>query len=186
MIIGLTGAAQSGKDTAAKFLIDTFDFHKLSFASPIRNFIADLCCCTLEELEVMKDKVHPSFGVTPRYMMQTLGTEWGRDTVNSEIWTQTLELKLKKHIHNGNNVIVTDIRFDNEAALINRYGVVATVIRPNNKQVESHSSEKGVNHAYIDEIISNSQDIGFLNEQIREIYLKHLPNGCSPVQLSLV
>ena len=39
-IIGITGRARSGKDTLAEFLVSDHGFVKLSFAAPIRAFVA--------------------------------------------------------------------------------------------------------------------------------------------------
>ena len=42
MIIGLSGYAQSGKDTVAKVLIEEYGFTRIAFADKIREFLYDL------------------------------------------------------------------------------------------------------------------------------------------------
>ena len=39
MIIGLTGYAQSGKDTVAKILVENYGFTRIAFADKIREFL---------------------------------------------------------------------------------------------------------------------------------------------------
>jgi hypothetical protein len=67
-------------------------------------------------------------GLTPRYALQTLGTEWGR-ALRDDVWVQY-------GIHRAQNLgadfaVISDCRFPNEAALIREAGgEVWRIFRP--------------------------------------------------------
>lgn len=104
MIIGISGLAGSGKDTAADFLVKDHGFAKLSFADPMKRFCREVFDFTEEQLwgpssarnapdpRYLRRRITNEFGdhlhdeyLTPRHALQTLGTEWGRDCFPS-IW----------------------------------------------------------------------------------------------------
>ncbi|MEU9859193.1 hypothetical protein AB0E19_38720, partial [Streptomyces sp. NPDC047974] len=88
-IIGITGRARSGKDTLAEFLVSDHGFVKLSFAAPIRAFVADITGLPVSAMEDGPLKEEPLDwlnGQTPRRLMQTVGTEWGREMIDRDLW----------------------------------------------------------------------------------------------------
>lgn len=160
-LVGLHGKARCGKDTAANFLCERFGFIKGSFAAPIRAFIAVLIGAEGPgELEAIKDQPHPILGgKTPRHAMQTLGTEWGRQLICPDLWLNVLERETRQLLDEGKDVVITDVRFDNEAALIHRLGgVVVNIVRPDQKEIEgsAHASEAGVKPELYDAIVLNT------------------------------
>mgnify|MGYP006283771541 FL=1 len=42
MIIGLTGYAQSGKDTVASLLVEHYGYERVAFADKIRSFLYEM------------------------------------------------------------------------------------------------------------------------------------------------
>jgi hypothetical protein len=67
-----------------------------------------------------KDKaLIPGLGVTLRSMLQTIGTNWGRDCINAQLWTMLAEQKALKALKSY-SVIFDDMRFPNEFAMIKR------------------------------------------------------------------
>lgn len=127
MIIGIAGAKRSGKTTLAELLARRYGLAHISFAAPIRAFVADLLGGTLEQLEEHKESpVAWLDGVTPRHMMQTLGTEWGRDIVHSELWVRAA----MRRAEIMGRVVISDVRFPNEAeAIRERGGIILRVHR---------------------------------------------------------
>lgn len=187
-IIGICGAARSGKNLFARnvtqALVDT-DNEELqdhiiaveSFAAPIKSMIAMLLDFfgygsimnpdTLnpylegEKKEDVLDKI----GVSTRTLMQTLGTDWGRLTIDDDLWLNSMEERLKaygeakKHGHEGAFVFITDVRFDNECEMIKRNGgVIVKIVRGDAPEVEEHDSEKGVSACMVDAYIDNNED----------------------------
>lgn len=89
-----------------------------------------------------KEAVDDRYGVSPRYMMQTLGTEWGRKLVNQDLWLLIAMDRISKALAAGENVYVSDVRFDNEAAMIREMGGTIIHIRRRDAQtVRPHMSE---------------------------------------------
>ena len=91
MIIGLTGFKGCGKSTVAEIMEERFGYKTRSFATPIKDMLRAMGL-SREELydPEIKERVIEDFGKSPREMMQTLGTEWGRMLVSSDIWVTAL------------------------------------------------------------------------------------------------
>lgn len=139
-LIGIAGAKRSGKSTLADGLSRALGLPEASFAGPIRRFVAEILGITLAELERVKEEPIVWLGYTPRHLMQTVGTEWGRQTIDPELWVRSL---LARRPPQG--CIVSDVRFDNEAAaILDNGGIVFRLVRPGLAQDDAHASERGV------------------------------------------
>jgi len=80
-------------------------------------------------------------GKTPRMIMQTLGTEWGRTYVGEDFWAQLAAMRIRQLTEFGASVVVDDCRYANEAAVIDALGgEVWKVTRPGLRATD-HSSE---------------------------------------------
>lgn len=150
-IIGIAGPARSGKDTLAKMLIQAAgEGAHMSFAAPIREFIANLLQVPLERIidGSYKETIIPELGVSPREMMQTLGTEWGRDRVHPELWIKVANWKLnalRSSMFPPKLVVFSDVRFENEATMIREAGgIVVHLRRDDVPAIRAHVSEGGV------------------------------------------
>lgn len=162
-IIGLTGKKRAGKDTVAA-LIGGADRStvKLSFAEPIRRFVAEVCGLTRSQLEQVKDGSVRLVGdviVYPRRMMQELGTEWGRSQ-DRDLWVSILRNKIdhtRENYPDTETVIITDVRFENEADMIHELGgVVVEVLRPDPaSNSDGHASERGLSPENVDVVLHN-------------------------------
>lgn len=154
-IIGLTGAARSGKDTVALYLDGHFGFSRLALATPLKQGIEamfglpqSMWSDEKKELEI------PGLGVSPRRMAQTLGTEWGRNTLGEDIWLKVLERRIDEL--QVDQVVITDVRFANEARWVkDRGGLLIRVERPNVRAIAAHSSEAGIAPEVHDVVIVN-------------------------------
>lgn len=194
MIIGISGLAGTGKDTAADMLVRNHGFVKVSLADPIKRICRDVFAFTDDQLfgpsesRNAEDRRYPRYrqgdvfavmmaaeGVslslrsseeiaelwrqkmgnepmwlTPRYALQTLGTEWGRNCYD-DIWVeyavriyQQLQigdcyydaktgLRMTTSVSNvmepKKNVVVSDVRFKNEIAGLKKAGAKLIRIR---------------------------------------------------------
>ena len=160
-IIGITGRARSGKDTLASFLVDHHHFGRVALADPLREFIADITGLEYHELLDGPAKEEPIAwlgGKSPRQMMQTLGTEWGREMVDDGIWLAVCGRRIERLKREGFvGVVVPDIRFDNEAEFIrSKGGVVVEVRRDGAAAVSAHASEAGISEHLIDYCVHNN------------------------------
>jgi hypothetical protein len=139
MLIGITGRRRSGKTTLADLLCSAHGLHHDSFAAPMREFVASILGMSLAELEAAKESpVDWLNDVTPRHMLQTLGTEWGRQMVDSELWIKAAVRRAANHP----NVVLSDVRFPNEAKLIRQAGgIILRTHRPSELSSGAHASE---------------------------------------------
>jgi hypothetical protein len=147
MIIGLAGHAGSGKSTAADFLC-AVGFERRKFALPLKSMVMALLVtqgCDDDTIHRMIEgdlKEVPSVvfgGKSPRYVMQTLGTDWGRALLSESIWADAAMRSIK-----NDDVVFDDVRFWNEAeAIRSRGGIVIMIRRPVEGRVDvgSHISE---------------------------------------------
>jgi len=174
MLIGLCGPAGAGKNTVAEFLMDSDGgpFAQIAFADPLYecvSTITGLAVAKLKDRDV-KEEVIPWLGKSPRQLLQTLGTEWGRGTVHPEIWIRIAMERAAKHL-TFNSVVITDVRFDNEAqAVIDAGGEVWRVTRPGWRcladEAAAHQSEAGVSDHLLARIIDNSGSLDDLRRQL--------------------
>lgn len=144
LIIGLSGLAGSGKSTAAHHLIHRHGFARVRFAGPLKSMMAALGL-TQEQIEG-SEKEKPCAllaGKTPRYAMQTIGTEWGRDLIAPDLWIRAWQAAVDA-LPPGQPVVCDDVRFPNEADAIRAAGgFLVRVERPGaGAGAAGHSSEE--------------------------------------------
>jgi hypothetical protein len=168
-LIGLTGKAGCGKDTVAEYLITRHKFIHYKFAGPLKDMLAAIGvdCTTPERKNIPEGR----FGkTTPRRMMQTLGTEWGRCCVHPDMWVILAKQFIESLIADASepvSVVISDVRFENEATMINVYhGTVWHIGRNEIPEVESHVSEEGIQGCGGDEVIYNNGTLQDLYDQI--------------------
>lgn len=176
-IVGLTGLAGSGKDTAARFLSEALEARGrrtrlMAFADPIRQALLSMGVPSsyiydrdLKELEV------PGFGASYRKLAQTLGTEWGREMIGADIWLRVLETRLMGLHRKPDVLLITDVRMQNEADWIrNHGGMIVRVERQGLTGVRPHLSEAGL--CRWDAVLNNDADL--VNLRSRCDGLSHL------------
>lgn len=167
-LIGIAGRARSGKDTVANFIIAAIGGYRYSFADPIRAMLAPLGVDMSDPYwQAHKEDPIPALGVSPRRMMQTLGTEWGRQLIHPDLW---LFMTHQRLLQNGPGMVIPDVRFENEAAWVRKHGGrIIHVIRPDAKAVEAHASEEGIEIQDIDARLFNSGTLEELQISVREL-----------------
>jgi hypothetical protein len=132
MIIGVCGLIGSGKNTVADYLVKEHDFVPVSFAAVLKDACAslfgwdrDMLEGKSEESRIQREQVDkfwaerleiPCF--TPRYALQYIGTDVMRNHFHSDIWVIAAEKRMWKY----DNVVISDVRFPNEMAMIRRNG----------------------------------------------------------------
>lgn len=155
-VLGITGRKRSGKNTAGEVFAQA-GFKELSFAAPIKLMLATLLeyrgagkklIQRMLEGDLKEEPTHLLGGRSPRYAMQTLGTEWGRMLLDDNLWVEALFDASKRH----QCVVVTDVRFPNEAGAIKACGgQVMRVVRPDNPlPADAHPSEAQIDQLPVD------------------------------------
>ena len=154
-LIAFTGLATSGKTTAAQHFVNEHDFHRTSFAKPIRDMLVALGL-TAEDLSLGKETPHPLLGgKTPRWALQSLGTQWGRDLITPDLWVNAARERVKQWLTCGYRPVFDDCRFDNEARMVRELGgYVVEIVRPGVVR-GSHESERGVSPDLVNLRVTN-------------------------------
>lgn len=176
-IVGITGYAQAGKDTAAQVLVEQFGFQRIAFADALRDMLYALNpLATLQRPTTFADGaewwsgeiVRPvqdwvdergwewaKANTTCRQLLQRLGTEAGRQVLGSDIWVRTA---LEK-INPGGRYVFTDVRFPNEADAIEEAGgQLWRIERRGTEPVNAHPSETALDGRAVRETILNTGD----------------------------
>jgi len=171
-LIGLAGKAGVGKDTAAIHIETTHHYNRYAFAMPIKWALSVMGFKQSEyDIDGIKDRVIPEFGVSYRKLAQTLGTEWGR-AAHPDFWL----LLAKRHYRNGLKpgqvgMVVSDVRFENEADWIRAAGgLMIHIDGPARREIakdgNNHASEVGVERKQGDVIVTNYGDMFNLFQQL--------------------
>ena|SRR5690554_3958413 len=173
-LIGLAGLAGSGKNTVADIISSEFDVVHYAFAQPLKQMLQQGLGLNRHDTDgYRKEQIDTRYGKSPRQMMQTLGTEWGRNMVHPDIWVKATEGYCQR-LHEENPVlaiILTDVRFNNEAEWVrSQGGVIIHVKRPDAAPVAEHVSEQGVEYIEnVDFVIHNDGDLDDLKVNTLEI-----------------
>lgn len=175
-ILGLSGYARSGKDTAANYFVENQGYVKISFADPIREALYELNPTVeldgkgFKPLKVAIDllgetweslKDHKNGDV--RGLLQRLGTEVGREMFDQDLWVK----QAINRIEDGAKVVVSDVRFENEAeAIKNLGGLVFRIERGGVGPTSSHKSETSLEDYSFDAVVTNDGDIKSLHTKL--------------------
>lgn len=156
-IIGITGRAGAGKSAAASMVPGAC---VIGLADPLYAMLAAMLGIpepVLRQREC-KESVVPWLGKSVRELLQTLGTEWGRGMIRSDVWLRLLERRLEHLEDQGISiVVVADVRFENEVEYLRgRGGEIWHVRRPGFEGPAEHSSEAGLTADEGDVVIENA------------------------------
>jgi hypothetical protein len=163
LIVGFTGRIGSGKTFAAQEL-NKYGFTRMRFAGPLKKMMAALGL-TPEEIDGSLKELPCELlcGSAPRWAMQSIGTQWGRDLIGEDIWVNAWK-RAVSNMQPGANVVVDDVRFANEAdAIRSMGGVVVRINTPDDNRAphELHESER-LEFEY-DQVITNDFTPTFKN-----------------------
>lgn len=190
ILVGLAGRAGHGKSEVSKILRRTWMADadndrmdrveaEVAFADPIKDAVQAMFGYDRKTLEYWKRTTEP---VPPlhrsmRVILQTLGTDWGRDTIQPDIWLRLWEHRVKDLQHKlgyGTRllVVVPDVRFQNEVTLIKSLGgVVVEVVRPDYEEGEDHASELQ-ELENVDEVVMNDSTLSRLHAKAVQLYYR--------------
>ena len=141
MIIGICGFIGSGKDTIADYLVNFHGFRRESFANSLKDAVAQVFGWDRTMLEgrtkqarEWREQVDPWWSkrlkmphLTPRWVLQHIGTDVMRDHFHKNIWVHSLMKKLNDP---AKNYVISDVRFRNEVdVILSQHGEIWEVQR---------------------------------------------------------
>lgn len=149
LLIGFVGTKGVGKDTAADVLVAKHGFVRRKFAQPIKDV-----CVTLFQIPEcdfegpQKETVVDRHGLSPRQMMQMVGTDMFRRMVHADFWVRHFEDWCAAQPPTS-RVVVTDLRFQNEIDAVQRLGGrVVSITRSagegRHRTTDTHVTEAGI------------------------------------------
>mgnify|MGYP003343403177 FL=1 len=166
MIIGVVGYIGSGKGTVGDILVRDHQYTKFAFADALKDATSQIFMWPRGLLEgdsnasrTFREKVDPwwsmklGYEVTPRLILQKMGTEACRHGIADNIWIAALE----KRIQGYDDVVISDCRFPNEIDFIRSAGGV--IIRVKRGEDPSHEE---ISKMHISETAWNSYDPDFV------------------------
>lgn len=181
LLIGLTGRTGSneiagcGKDTVAGIVCRYLSIQSYGFADPIYDMVKagfgidgkskewqdrGKKSAPIDWLSAEKD-------ISLRYLLETLGTEWGREMICSDLWARIAE---KRYRESEAGLVIRDVRFPNEVDWLDRLdGILIHIIRPNHFNPEAnpnHPSNKPLSIRDYDKVIMNDADLDTLRNRV--------------------
>tara|TARA_A100001015_G_C15029662_1_gene732489 strand:- start:887 stop:1471 length:585 start_codon:yes stop_codon:yes gene_type:complete len=175
MIIGILGNKNVGKDTLANYLVQTEGFKKISFATNLKNCLKVMFNWNDNNLSFENKEVDDEiWKVSPRMMLQLLGTEFLRDyckdVIDCKINFNGKEEEFSYHIkklfldnielfRQNENIVISDVRFSDEVKFIKWLN--GKIIKLERKKAivnnyNNHKSENNINNLEYDFKIQNN------------------------------
>jgi len=170
MIIGLTGYAQSGKDTVANILVENYGYQRVAFADPIRDLLYATNPMLKEGYRVQGlvdvygwDRVKVDYPEARR-LLQDLGVG-ARKVFGEQFWVQ----QALKKVHFEGNYVITDVRYPNEASAIRKYdnAQIWRIKRSGINPVNTHVSETAMDGEKVEQIFMNNGTVDDLKVLIQ-------------------
>lgn len=177
-LIGLVGRKRVGKDTVAESLNVHRSFRRLAFADALKQVVYDTDAVIGWDIinyrprrlqdyvdrfgwEKAKDD-HPEV----RRLLQAVGVAV-RDNVSPTAWVDVVAGLAEDIREEGGNVVITDVRFPNEAELVENWGgTLVRVTRPGLPQDDLHISETALDAWPCDHTIQNDGSLEDLDRQV--------------------
>ena len=188
MIIGFMGKKQSGKDTAAKFLINNYAFQRYAFGDPVKKICKIMFGFNDEQLYGnKKERIDPDWNISPRQAFQVIGTEFAQFGIykylpeltekipHRELWVMSFKKWYWDNLKEDKNlrVVISDVRFSHEVNAIRDLGGIIVKLNKDNISLDNHTSEKEMDNISQDRIdydIYNNEGIPELYTKINQIY----------------
>jgi hypothetical protein len=176
MIIGLSGYAQSGKDTVAKVLVEKYGYRRVAFADPIRDLLygmdplvpkgygESVINYRLQDLvdSYGWEKIKVDYPEVRR-LLQDVGVE-ARRLFGDTFWIY----QALSDVAPQDKVVVSDVRFENEAQWIQEFGgQIWRIKRIGTAAVNDHVSESEMDGYKVDQIFVNNGTVSDLEMLIR-------------------
>ena len=176
LIIGISGKMGTGKDTVAREIIKAYpeyNFRKVSFGYNVKKIVSILTGIDMRTIlsRKIKNEFLTEWGYTVGEMFQIIGTDSIRDNLTENAWIYSLFNNIK----DGENIIITDVRFKNEAySILNRGGYLIRLtgeLKSNkDKRKTEHKSEIELdNFNMFDMIYENKPPISNIKNMIKEL-----------------
>jgi|GEM_PF-3158988 len=162
-LIGLTGPRENDRMVVARRLTERHNFAQLRFDDPARDMLGALLQLGRERIDALLlerrfcETPLPETGSTPLQFLHSLMT-WGRRSIGPDLWINLLRQRLafiaEELAYEYAGIVISDVRFDNEARFVREQGVLVHVARPDPGPLATIPGD-GVKFQYRDQILLN-------------------------------
>jgi len=172
-LFGIVGEKGAGKDASVEHL-QTDRVLRYAFASPIKAGARALLGLTTLQTDdpVAKEVVDPRFDKTPRQLLQWLGTDCIRNQIDPDHWVNRFREwhDEMRALHPRRTIVVTDVRFVNEADAIRALGgSLIRIERPRASPTDAHVSERESSQIVVDHEVVNDSTLEALRDRVDSI-----------------
>lgn len=115
IIVGLLGPAGSGKTAASRYLVDKYGAKVYTLAKPLKEIVRlafDLTEDQVYGTQETKERIDERYGVSPRWLLQRIGTEGVRAVMGEDFWWEHCMANILTDYPEV--VVVDDFRFISE------------------------------------------------------------------------
>ena len=163
----LSGNAEAGKSTMAKYLLDKYEnYVEYALSDKLKQLTFELLKLFNVSINSIDDLYNVETKKNYRKYLQLIGTECCRKVFGDDFWCNMLNKDIKKSITNGKNVIISDVRFLNEHNYFkrkyeNKINIVSIMIKRTDassltSEQQLHSSESEIDNLTYDYKIDNN------------------------------
>ena len=170
MIIGLSGKAGSGKDTVAKIIKENtnLEVRILAFGDAVKDITGELLGIDRDTIERYKREDLLISGFPIRIWLQKVGTLF-RNEVDHNYWIHFVLDKFQADWEHK-LIIITDVRYINEAQAVKSFGGKIARINRSIEDVNTHKSEIDLDdYKSFDYIIDNTSNVLDLKNNVLEV-----------------
>jgi hypothetical protein len=181
MIVGLCGKKRSGKDEVGRYLNFKYGFNSIALAQPIVDNTASILKCSVEDIhnwKTINEIVLPNgSNICIRDIYRNVGMLMRSHDVDQ--FTHRVETLILQN--NYKNVVVTDIRFQNEIDWLTANGGILVHVENINqpKNEDTHVTENSIDYstaAY--KIVNNGIEIQYLHTNVDVLINNLIRDGC--------
>lgn len=177
-IIAITGLKRSGKDTLADYIVEKYGFTKVKIADPLKDICKQLFGLTDSQVETdEKEVVDANWGVTPRQILQFVGTEmfqWKLQELMPDIG-RAFWMRQLLQTHTNDNIVISDMRFVHEYNILKAAQpdlIVVRLIRDGQTcNADQHSSEKEWDQIPASIIVNNISTMSVLYAEFEKQFV---------------
>lgn len=172
-IIGFCGYPGSGKDVAAEFLVAR-GWQRVAFADPLRKMALaiDPWICDMHGRERLSDLVKLNGWLEVkklpevRRLLQYIGTQAVREIIGPNTWVDIAVRSMEP----CRSVVITDVRFANEAEMIRRRGGLICWVQRDSAGDRRHNAHISEQYPFtMDRAINNNGTLQELENKILEL-----------------
>ena len=180
-LIGISGHAGAGKDTAASYLRLIQGAIVFHFAGPLKKACAYAFKVPEHNFNApeLKNEIIPYWNMSPRMIAQFVGTEMFREKLGQDFWVRRMEYEIQELVDwQKTLIVIPDVRFQNEADWVfSKNGHIIHIQRDGadgNVGITNHSSEAGFTVSPTYErrfhVVHNNGSLENLYSQLLPIY----------------